>query len=84
MTTQEGATDQVEFAGQAGGETSVWNTSYEPVRPTWMDDNYEYENASYEQSFGGTFNRGPEVSGTPIVYPVAALLVGLFAVRKLR
>lgn len=84
MTTREGAIDQVEFAGRAGSETSVWDTSYEPVRPTWMDDHYEYENASYERGLGEKLSRGHEIRGIPLAYPVVAFLVGLVAVRKLR
>lgn len=84
MTTDEGAIDQVEFAGAVESDTSVWNASYESVRPTWMSDNYEYENASYERSLGGKLSRGHEVAGVPVAYPVAALVVGALAVRKLR
>ncbi|WP_238392173.1 hypothetical protein [Halorussus amylolyticus] len=84
MSTQEGAIDQVEFAGQAGSDTSTWNTSYEPVRPTWMDDNYEYENASYEPPLDEKLSRGYDFAGVPLIYFPVALLVGGIALRKLR
>jgi len=84
MSTEDGAIDQVEFAGNVEGDTSVWDTSYEPVRPTWMDDNYEYENASYERSIGAKLSRGREVGGIPIAYFVAALVVGIVGLRKVR
>jgi len=84
MSTDEGAIDQVEFAGAVEGGTSVWDTSYEPVRPTWMDDNYEYENASYERSIGAKLSRGHEVGGVPVAYLVAALVVGIVGLRKVR
>jgi len=84
MSTDEGAIDQVEFAGAVEGGTSVWDTSYEPVRPTWMDDSYEYENASYERSIGAKLSRGHEVGGVPVAYLVAALVVGIVGLRKVR
>ena len=84
MTTKEGAMDQVEFAGQAGEQTRVWNASYEPVRPTWMKDNYEYQNASYSQGLAEKASGGHEVGGVPIIYAVVGLLVGWIGVRKYR
>ncbi|WP_246045749.1 hypothetical protein [Halorussus ruber] len=84
MTTEEGALDQVEFAGKAGEETRVWNTSYEPVRPTWMDDNYEYHNASYERGIAEKASAGYEIGGVPVIYVGLALVVGWLVVRKLR
>lgn len=84
MTTEEGAMDQVEFAGQAERETRVWNASYEPVRPTWMDDHYRYQNDSYTRSFGEKLSGGHEIAGMPIIYVAVALLVGGWAVRRFR
>lgn len=84
MTTKDGALDQVEFAGQAGEETRVWNVSYETVRPTWMDEHYRYQNDSYEQSLGEKASGGYEVGGVPVAYFGLALLVGWIAVRKFR
>ena len=84
MTTKEGAMDQVEFAGQAGEGTQVWNSSYEPVRPTWMKDNYEYQNASYSQGLVEKASGGHEIRGVPIIYAVVGLLVGWIGVRKYR
>ncbi len=84
MTTEEGALDQVEFAGKAGGETRVWNTSYETGRPTWMDDNYRYQNSSYGQTLGERASGGVEIGGVPVIYFGLALLVGWIALRKVR
>ncbi|USZ68643.1 hypothetical protein NGM10_02610 [Halorussus salilacus] len=84
MTTEEGALDQVEFAGQDGGDTSVRDASYEPARPTWMSDNYEYENESYERGIGEKLSRGHDVEGIPVVYPAVAFLVGVGMLRKWR
>ncbi|WP_244605522.1 hypothetical protein [Halorussus marinus] len=84
MTTEDGAIDQVEFAGTVEDDTAVWNAPYEPVRPTWMDDNYEYENASYERDIGAKLSRGHEVGGVPAVFVAAALVVGLVSLRRLR
>lgn len=84
MTTREGAMDQVEFAGQAGEQTQMWNASYEPVRPTWMNDNYEYQNDSYSQGLAEKLSDGHDVGGVPIVYVAISLLVGWLIVRKLR
>lgn len=84
MTTEEGAMNQVEFAGQAGAETQVWNTSYEPAKPTWMDDHYRYHNDSYEQGIAEKVSGGQEVEGVPVIYLLAALVVGVVVVRKFR
>lgn len=84
LTTEDGAMDQVEFAGQAGEDTRIWNASYEPVRPTWMDSHYQYRNASYGQSVGEQVSGGHELAGVPLVYFGIAFVVGLAAVRKLR
>lgn len=84
FTSKEGAFDQVEFVGQAGKSTSSWNQSYETVRPTWMDDHYQYENDSVRQSFGEKVSGGHEVKSIPIVYLVAALLGAALAVVKFR
>jgi len=84
MTTEEGAMDQVEFAGQAGEQTTVWNASYEPVRPTWMNDNYEYQNESYSQGLAEKLSDGRDVAGVPIIYIAVAIIVGWVVVRKRR
>jgi hypothetical protein len=84
MTTKEDALDQVEFAGRAGEQTQVWNTSYEPVKPTWMNDHYRYHNDSYGQSFGEKASGGHDIGGVPVVYFGLALLVGWIVRRKFR
>lgn len=84
MATEAGAMDQVEFEGRAGEGTEVWDTAYEPIRPTWVDDSYRYKNGSYGRRFDERLSRGERVGGVPAVYPVAAVLVGLYALRKLR
>lgn len=84
LTTEEGAMDQVEFAGEVDSETEVWNTSYDPVKPTWMDDNYQYHNASYSPGLDEKLSGGQKVEGIPAVYFIAVLIVGWIAVRKIR
>jgi hypothetical protein len=84
MTTKEGALDQVEFAGRAGEQTQVWDTSYEPAKPTWMSDHYRYHNESFERSFGQKASGGHEIGGVPIIYFGLALIVGWVARRKFR
>lgn len=84
MTTKDGAMDQVEFAGQADAETNVWNVSYEPARPTWMEDNYQYRNDSYTRGYAEKLSDGHEVAGLPAIYVVVGLLVGGWTVRKSR
>ncbi|MFC4449657.1 hypothetical protein [Halorussus aquaticus] len=84
MTTREGAIDQVEFAGQRGTETRVWDSSYEPVKPTWMDDHYQYHNDSYARSRVEKISGGHEVAGVPLAYLAVAVLVGLVVLRRLR
>jgi hypothetical protein len=84
MTTKDGALDQVEFAGKASGETRVWNTSYEPARPTWMGDHYQYHNASYERGIAEKASAGYEIGGVPVIYVGLALLVGWMVARRYR
>ncbi|NEU56588.1 hypothetical protein FXF75_07420 [Halorussus sp. MSC15.2] len=84
MTTREGAIDQVEFAGQTRTETRVWNSSYEPVKPTWMDDHYQYHNDSYARSRAEKISGGHEVAGVPLAYFAVAVFVGLVVLRRLR
>jgi hypothetical protein len=84
LTTAEGGIDQVEFAGQVGSQTRVWNGSYEPVRPTWMQNNYEYDNDSYAPSLGTKLSGGHELAGVPVIYLCVGILLGLFAYRKFR
>ncbi|WP_232820506.1 hypothetical protein [Halorussus litoreus] len=84
LTTEEGAMDQVEFAGEVDSETDVWNTSYDPVKPTWMGDNYQYHNASYSPGLDEKLSGGQKIEGIPAVYFVAVLIVGWIAVRKIR
>ena len=84
LTTKDGAMDQVEFAGKAGADTRTWNTSYEPVRPTWMNDHYQYHNDSYARSFGEKVSGGYEVGDVPLAYVSLALLVGFIFLRRFR
>ncbi|UPV73488.1 hypothetical protein M0R89_13155 [Halorussus limi] len=84
LTTAEGGIDQVEFAGRAGAQTRVWNASYESVRPTWMQNNYEYHNDSYAPGLATKLSGGHEVAGIPVAYLCAGVLLGLFAFRKFR
>lgn len=84
LTTDEGGIDQVEFAGAPGSETQAWNASYEPVRPTWMSDNYRYDNDSYRSGLGEKLSRGRDVGGVPVVYPIVGLVVGGLLVRTFR
>lgn len=84
LTQKEGAFDQIEFVGQAGGETSTWDRSYDPVKPTWMDDHYRYENDSVRQSFGERVSGGHEIQNVPIAYLAVAFLGAALVVLKLR
>ncbi|WP_238398124.1 hypothetical protein [Halorussus salinus] len=84
LTDADSGIDQVEFAGQVGTETSVWNASYEPVRPTWMQNNYEYHNDSYAPGPATKLSRGYELAGIPVIYVLVGVVLGLFAFRKFR
>ena len=73
----DGALHQIEFAGQAGTETTSWNTSYQPVDPYWEDDHYQYENETIETegtSDSASRDLGPE---SIVVVGVVLLLVAL-------
>ncbi len=84
LTSKDGALDQVEFVGQAGKDTSTWDRSYDPVRPTWMDDHYQYENDSVRQSFGEKVSGGYEIQNIPIAYLAVAFVGAALVVLKLR
>ena len=81
-----GAMDQVEFVGQAGGGTDHWNQTYEPVKGPWDEHSYSYENESVEPpTLAEKLSGGRTLAGVPIVYVAAAcLLPGLVLFRKLR
>lgn len=70
---QQGALDQVEFVGRAGGETVVYNRTYEPVKGPWAEDAYEYRNESVEDRESG----GLLESGREQIIGVAAFLLAL-------
>lgn len=85
LDEEEGGIHQVGFVGRAGGDTTTWNQTYEPVAPPWSDDPYQYENDSTD---GGSniekrLSGGYEVGGFPLVYPVlAAIGLALLLVRR--
>lgn len=84
----EGGIDQVGFVGRVGGNTSMWNESYEAVEGPWSDDPYQYTNASVgEASIVERASGGHEVQGAPAVVPVASIAVlaaAVLIVRRLR
>ncbi|WP_227355007.1 hypothetical protein [Haladaptatus salinisoli] len=84
LTEREGALDQVGFVGKAGERTRTWNESFEPVRPTWMDNHYQYKNDTYSRTLGEKLSGGYEIGEIPIVYPMLALLGAVVLVRRLR
>lgn len=84
----EGGIDQVGFTGRVGGDTSMWNESYEAVEGPWGDDPYQYRNASVgEASIAERASGGHEIRGVPVVVPIAAVAVlalGFLLARRLR
>lgn len=80
LNKQEGAMDQVEFVGRAGAETRHWNTTYEPVRPPWVDDSYRYRNTSVTGD-GGLV---PGETGSWVVYAAAGVVLLVWLVRRFR
>lgn len=80
LNKQEGAMDQVEFVGRAGAETRHWNTTYEPVRPPWVDDSYRYRNSSVTGD-GGLV---PGEAGSWVVYAAAGVVLLVWLVRRFR
>ncbi len=84
LTKRENGIDQVGFVGKAGEQTKTWNESFEPVRPTWMDDHYRYENDTYSRSFGEKLSGGYEIGGIPVAYVLFSLLGVVVVIRRLR
>ncbi|GKZ13480.1 hypothetical protein HAL_13610 [Haladaptatus sp. T7] len=84
LTKKQGGLDQVGFVGKAGEDTQQWNESFQPARPTWMNDHYQYENDTYSQSFGEKLSGDREIGGVPVVYLGLVVLVGLLFVRRWR
>ncbi len=81
----EGGIHQVGFVGRAGGTTTMWNESFEPVAAPWSDDPYEYHNASIDptDTLAERASGGVEVGGVPIALPIVALLAGGFVVWRM-
>ncbi|WP_423745163.1 hypothetical protein V5735_03825 (plasmid) [Haladaptatus sp. SPP-AMP-3] len=84
LTKKQGGLDQVGFVGKAGEDTQQWNESFQSVRPTWMNNHYQYENDTYSQSFGEKLSENRKVGGVPVVYLGLVVLVGLLFVRRWR
>ncbi|GAA0202250.1 hypothetical protein GCM10009000_015590 [Halobacterium noricense] len=84
LTESDGGLDQMGFVGTAGEQTETWNESFEPVRPTWMDNHYEYKNKTYAPSFGEKLSGGYEIGGIPIAYLVLSLFGIFVVVRRFR
>lgn len=80
LNKREGAMDQVEFVGRAGAETRHWNTTYEPVRPPWVDDSYRYRNSSVT----GDGGLAPGEAGSWVVYAAAGVVLLVWLVRRFR
>lgn len=82
----DGAFDQVEFVGQAGGRTNSWNETYEAVNGPWDEDGYEYENESLEPpTLAERLSNGYAIGGYPAIYAIAVVLIVLLGLlRKLR
>ncbi|WP_266076811.1 hypothetical protein [Haladaptatus caseinilyticus] len=83
LTKRETGVDQVGFVGKAGERTKTWNETFEPARPTWMENHYQYKNDTYARSFGEKISGGNELMGIPIAYPLFSLLSVLAIVRRL-
>lgn len=81
----DGALDQVEFVGRAGGGTDAWNESYEPVVGPWDENSYEYENESLEsRTWAEKLSGGRTIGGHPLIYAVGGgLVVFAGALRRL-
>lgn len=81
----EGALDQVEFVGRAGGETEFYERSYRPVTPPWEENPYQYENASVS---GGDGLLGTDVDSPAdvpaVAYVGAVLLVAALVLLRRR
>ncbi|WP_231183600.1 hypothetical protein [Haladaptatus sp. DYF46] len=84
LTNKQGGLDQVGFVGKAGEGTKQWNESFQPVRPTWMNNHYEYENDTYSQSLGEKLSANHKVGGIPVFYLGMVVLVGVFFIRRWR
>ncbi|EJN61528.1 hypothetical protein [Halogranum rubrum] len=81
LSRPEGAMDQVEFVGQAGENTTVWNESYEPVNAPWREDHYVYQNESIQT--GADENDVLGVNGTQALYLGAGIaLLGAIALKR--
>jgi hypothetical protein len=84
LTDKQGGLDQVGFVGKADEGTKQWNESFRPVRPTWMNNHYEYENDTYSQSFSEKLSANHEIAGIPAFYLGLAVLAGVLFVRRWR
>lgn len=82
LSRPEGAMDQVEFVGQAGENTTVWNESYDPVKAPWRSDHYEYQNESIQTGADKT-GIVPGMSWTQEFYAgIGVAILGLVGLKR--
>ena len=68
--------DQREFVGRAGGDTQVWNRTYEPADPHWAESGgYRYENETMEERI----DDGDGESSVPLTAVLVAGITVLLA-----
>ncbi len=76
LSEAEDGFDQREFVGRAGGDTKVWNRTYEPADPHWAKSGgYRYENETMEERI----DDGEEESSVPATVTLAAGIILLLA-----
>ena len=83
LSDAEDGFDQREFVGRAGGDTQVWNRTYEPADPHWAESGgYRYENETMEERIDDSDGE----SSIPLTaVPVAGIAILLtFLVWRLR
>ena len=83
LSDAEDGFDQREFVGRAGGDTQVWNRTYEPADPHWAESGgYRYENETMEERI----DDGDEEASAPVTAVLTAGIAILLTilVRRLR
>lgn len=82
LSDAEDGFDQREFVGRAGGDTQVWNRTYEPADPHWAESGgYRYENETMEERIGDDDEERSTVPPTVLLAAGVAVLLALVVWR---
>jgi hypothetical protein len=85
LSDAEDGFDQREFVGRAGGDTQVWNRTYEPVEPYWGESSgYRYENETMEERIDDSDEESLDPVSVGLVAGLGVLVATLLSLAAWR